>query len=87
MMGFEQFLKNSNFGAGAPGCTGKIFFGEHVRNENLFRKSHQICMGKWSNRTPILICVPFSRLRGDRFHAFLTFSIGKEAKIEGQFKF
>ena len=32
MIGFEQFLKNSNF---APGCTEKIFFGDHVRNENL----------------------------------------------------
>ena len=41
MIGFELFLKNSNFDrvtAGwrraAPGCTGKKFFGDHVRNEN-----------------------------------------------------
>ena len=41
MIGFEQFLKISNFDRvttgwrrAAPGCTGKFFFGDHVRNEN-----------------------------------------------------
>ena len=29
-------MKNSNFGGGA-GVHGKIFFGDHVRNENLGR--------------------------------------------------
>ena len=35
MIGFELFLKNSNFDRVTAGWrTGKIFFGDHVRNEN-----------------------------------------------------
>ena len=42
MIGFEEFLKNSNFGRLPPGGAGlrrggpeNYFFGQHVRNKNL----------------------------------------------------